>query len=171
MRTEPQHSAVRERHACARSHAHSPASAATSLRMADSASPARRSARASHQPLSLAEEQAALPCPLMRYRAAGVLPPRWCAGRCRMHLGNLGFSGDLASFRHLQRMEERSVRTAACMMIGHQPVLHDEHHSPHVALGVPVHDASTLTRCSPHCLLCPLSCRDSDRWSHPELLA
>src|SRR4051794_11706398 len=68
MRIEPQHSTVREPAARTRSHARMPAFAATSLRMADSASPARRSARASQQPLSLAEEQAASALSLLEQR-------------------------------------------------------------------------------------------------------
>ena len=59
MHTEQQRRVVRERLAGVRSHARASASAALLCRMDASASAARRSTRAAHQPLTLAEEQAA----------------------------------------------------------------------------------------------------------------
>jgi hypothetical protein len=48
------------------------------------------------------------------------------------------------------------------MVIGHQLVLHEGSNSSHVALGVPAHGASTLTHCTLHCVVRPISCCNSD---------
>src|SRR5680860_1158943 len=68
MRTEQQQRAVRERVARTRSRARTVASAVVPCRMADVASACRRTTRASQQPLSLAEEQAAVALSVLEHR-------------------------------------------------------------------------------------------------------
>ena len=121
------------------------------LRMADSASAARRSTRTSQQPLSLAEEQAA--------SALSLLEQRDIAAALRLSLHDSWDSDDEADSSSIEEEEEKAVAAPAEEEAEWTSDLHDICHVSAMSSSVIFPTALHSSCCSASCLAA--SCRSS----------
>lgn len=108
-------------HAC--SHACAAASAALLLRMAAAPSSARRSTRASQQPLSLAEEQAESICSAVQLHTPSEVLRLFSTSRGNRRLANLDLFAEFSGLGAKQHHEHRSAGHAAHTLVRAHDVL------------------------------------------------
>ena len=147
------------------------AASARVCRMDSPAVAPRRSTRASQQPLSLAEEQAASPCSPMRSCVTCSLLRRSSSSRPNLPFWTGGISGVARSFRHLQFKEQQTVRRAVSMLVSTQATQHAGGSGPAAAPLLSAHASSVLTPWALWPSNSPLFCSNSDCCSHALLRA
>src|SRR5680860_1732410 len=119
--------------------------------MADAASACRRSTRASQQPLSLAEEQAALTLSAVQPLTPSAMLLLSSASRGKRQLLILPLSAASSCLSPMEHNEQRSDNHIACTLERGQAVPRDAHNSWLAALPLLACGQPTLTRCALRC--------------------